>query len=137
MKHISVLCTCILLFGLLTIHVVQSAEQEDRYLQHFTLPTGEVVVVAEGEFEPRSIGSYSLRLYSGVMPEFPFDDFLDGVISRRDGTVESYRVLKSDGEFFSDAAGEAIQKFKYKPGTFKGKPVRFKLVEPFVFRLDK
>ena len=59
------------------------------------------------------------------------------VVVALDGSVESYRILKSDGEFFADSATDAIKKFKYKPGTFKGQPVRFKIVEPFVFRIEK
>ena len=59
------------------------------------------------------------------------------VVVALDGSVESYRILKSDGEFFADSAIDAIKKFKYKPGTFKGQPVRFQIVEPFVFRIEK
>lgn len=58
------------------------------------------------------------------------------VVVAQDGSVESYRVLKSDGEFFTDSVIDAIKKFKYKPGTFKGQPVRYKIVEPFVFRIE-
>ncbi|RMF58615.1 MAG: TonB family protein [Calditrichaeota bacterium] len=57
------------------------------------------------------------------------------VIVDTEGNVESYKVLSSDGEFFTQAAEEAIQKMKYKPETFQGKPVRFKIVEPFIFKL--
>jgi TonB family protein len=54
----------------------------------------------------------------------------------RKGAVEDYRLLRSDGDLFSAAVIEAIKKTRYKPGTYKGKPVQFKIVELYVFRLD-
>jgi hypothetical protein len=56
--------------------------------------TSTVVIVAEGELEPKSLGSYSLRTYAGADPRFPYDDFIAGIVRRRDGTVE--RVVFSD-----------------------------------------
>jgi Periplasmic lysozyme inhibitor of I-type lysozyme len=55
-------------------------------------------VVAEGEFEPRSIGSYSLRVYSGVPAEFPTDRFLTGIIRPRNGMLESVKFADLDGD---------------------------------------
>src|SRR5262245_21841842 len=56
--------------------------------------TSTVVVVAEGDFEPRSLGSYSVRIYAGLNPRFPYDHFIAGIVRPRDGTVE--HVLLSD-----------------------------------------
>ena len=61
-------------------------------------------------------------------------DVLFEVIVDRDGTVADYRVLRSDGELFTEAAIKALKKFRYKPGTFQGKPVKFKIVERFRFK---
>jgi ecotin len=50
----------------------------------------QTAVVAEGDFEARSIGSYSVRIYSRQSAQ-PDDDttfFSSGVIRARDGTVE-------------------------------------------------
>lgn len=58
------------------------------------LSTGEHVVITEGGYEPRSIGSYSLRVYSASNPRFPYDDFKAGVIRPRNGSLE--RLLVSD-----------------------------------------
>lgn len=69
----------------------------ERFLAKIKLPKGQMGVVAEGDFEPRSIGSYSVRLYSGANPIFPFDDFLSGVIRARDGFVKSTMVKTVDG----------------------------------------
>jgi hypothetical protein len=59
-------------------------------VQKLALPTGQTAVVAEGDFEARSIGSYSVRIYS-IQSTQPDDDttfFSSGVIRPRDGTVE-------------------------------------------------
>lgn len=58
------------------------------------------------------------------------------VIVDVDGKVESYEVLRSDGEYFTEAAAKAIRKFQYAPGTFRGQPVKYKIIEPFYFRLN-
>ena len=58
-------------------------------------------MVAEGDFEARSIGSYSVRIYSTQSAQ-PNDDttfFSSGVIRARDGTVEKVFLadLGNDG----------------------------------------
>lgn len=55
-----------------------------------------IVVVAEGDFEPRSVGSYSLRAYGGTNPRFPYDDFIAGTVWPRNGTVEDVRFSDLD-----------------------------------------
>lgn len=71
-----------------------AAPGAERHVESLRLPSGQSVVVAEGDLEPRSLGSYSLRLYSGRNPEFPLDDFVAGVIRPRYGTIA--RVLLED-----------------------------------------
>ena len=56
------------------------------------------IVVSENDYEPRSIGSLSIRVYGGRNPEFPFDDFIVGAIFARDGVIESVHVLDVDGD---------------------------------------
>ena len=60
---------------------------------------------------------------------------MEVTVDRR-GLVVEYRPLRSDGDLFTDAAIEAVKKTRYKPGTYKGKPVKFKIVELYVFKLD-
>ena len=57
------------------------------------------------------------------------------VIVGRDGSVESYRVLRSDGEHFTESALQAVKGMQYQPGTFRGNPIKFRIIEPFVFKL--
>ena len=56
------------------------------------------------------------------------------VVVGRDGKIKSHRVLRSGGELFTVAAERALEKYRYKPGTFKGKPVSYKIVELFRFK---
>lgn len=83
---------------LLISGAVLTAAEADRFVQKIKLPTGQTVVVAAGDFEPRSIGSYSVRLYSGVNPKFPTDDFRVGVIHERDGSIEKVVLADVDGD---------------------------------------
>ncbi|MCA3724112.1 MAG: hypothetical protein IM664_07100 [Phenylobacterium sp.] len=53
-------------------------------------------VADEGEGEPRSTGSYALRLYKAGDPSFPFDAFLAGAIRPRDGTLEALKFADID-----------------------------------------
>ncbi len=69
-----------------------------RHVNKTALPDGKVVVVAEGDFEPRSIGSYSVRLYTGESKRFPTDDFACGLIRERDGAIESVKLADVDGD---------------------------------------
>jgi hypothetical protein len=69
-----------------------------RFTQKVTLPTGPLIVVTEGEFEPRSVGSYSVRLYSAANPRFPADDFLAGLIQARDGHLDKLILADIDGD---------------------------------------
>ncbi len=63
-------------------------------------------------------------------------DVLIEVIVDRLGTIDEYRVLKSDGDLFTEAAVEALKKFRYKPGLYKNEPVRFKIIERFRFKMN-
>ena len=66
------------------------ASIENRYFE-VVLHDQRRVVVEEGVNEPRSIGSYSIRLY-GANQDFPYDDFINGLIRMRDGQVEDVRL---------------------------------------------
>lgn len=72
--------------------------QADRFVQKFAFPSGETVVVAEGDFEPRSVGSFSVRLYSGANPQFPTDDFVAGFIHERAGFIDKALIADVDGD---------------------------------------
>ena len=76
----------------------QKQKHSSRYANQHKLSTGLTVVVAEGDFEPRSIGSYSIRIYD-VNHDFPTDKFLYGTIRPRVGIIEQVRIkdINKDG----------------------------------------
>jgi len=79
-----------------------------------------------------------------VIPKYPEiylqtgtqGDVLIEVLVNRSGEIENYRILKSDGDLFTEASVEALEKFKYQPGKIGGKPVKFKIIERFRFKLN-
>jgi hypothetical protein len=74
-----------------------SGEEINRNKTHtITLSSGEYVVVSEGFGEPRSIGSYSLRIYSVLNPKYPYDNFVAGVILAREGVIEKVMAYDLD-----------------------------------------
>jgi len=77
------------------VHPIAEAE---RFAQKIKLPTGQTAVVAEGDFEPRSIGTYTVRIYSGRNPQFPTDRYLSGLIQERDGFIEKLLLADVDAD---------------------------------------
>ena len=57
----------------------------DRFITKIKLPTGQVAVVSEGEFEARSVGSFSVRLYQAASAGDETTFFSSGLIHARDG----------------------------------------------------
>lgn len=56
------------------------------------------VVVDEGAAEPRSIGSYAVRLYDGRRGATPHDAYVTGVVRPRDGTLANVDFADLDGD---------------------------------------
>jgi TonB family protein len=84
------------------------------------------------------------QYYKRVMPQYPDiymrtgtegDVFIEVVVDRK-GQIEDYRVLRSDGDYFTKAAIEALNEFRYKPGLYQGQPISFKTVERFRFKMQ-
>jgi hypothetical protein len=70
------------------------AAAQDRFVSKLTLPTGQTVVVEEGELEARSIGSFSVRLYEAAAAPDETTFFTDGLVRARDGVID--RVMLAD-----------------------------------------
>ena len=91
---------CAAVGALVTFAVV--AAGAERFVAKLALPTGQTAVVAEGDAEARSIGSYSVRLYaqsgSGASDADSADAtfFVAGLIEKRDGTIEAVRLADVD-----------------------------------------
>ena len=75
-----------------------------------TLADGRIVVVEENTLEPRSVGSYNVRLYGGRDPRFPYDDFVAGILVPRDGTIESANLLDTPDGKTRPVAGRRLRR---------------------------
>jgi TonB family protein len=51
------------------------------------------------------------------------------------GAIEDVRVVKSAGALLDAAAEEAVRRWKYRPATLNGCPVRVRLTVTVAFRL--
>jgi hypothetical protein len=71
-------------------------EENSQYRDILKLDSGQLLVVEESALEPRSVGSYVARVYSGRNPEFPFDDFVAGVILPRHGVLAKVCALPAE-----------------------------------------
>jgi len=87
--------------SLLLVATFACAGSDGLFSERVDTADGRVIVIAEAQLEPRSIGSYSIRMYSGRNPKFPYDDFLTGVIHPRDGMIIAARL--------SDVGGDEIE----------------------------
>jgi hypothetical protein len=80
--------------------LAQPAWAAERFAQKVPLDKGLVAVVAEGEFEARSTGSYTVRAYfdaeAGPGNETTF--YAAGLVRPRDGTVRSAAPLARPGQ---------------------------------------
>ncbi len=85
-------------------NVAYGSDLQDIRTEQAYLSSGKLAVASEGNIEPRSIGSYALRIYTAATPEFPFDDFIVGTVNSRDGSIE--KVITHD--FDRDGLDEII-----------------------------
>ena len=83
--------------GLLLAASAHGAAQ-DRFVSKLTHPTGKTLVVAEGEFEARSVGSFSLRLYEAAAAPDDTTFFISGLVHARNGFVEKVILADIDGD---------------------------------------
>jgi hypothetical protein len=125
MKKAIIASGLVLLTGL-----AYGSERSLRFVKKFQIPnSAKVVVVAEGDFEPRSTGSYTVRLYGGNSAKFPTDDFVAGLIRPRNGTIETVRFDDIDGDVRPEivvlvrSAGSgaylSADAFRFRPGSLE------------------
>jgi phage protein D len=76
-----------------------SGADDVRFVAKLVLANGQTAVVAEGDLEARSIGTYTVRLYgpvSGSTAEGDTTSFVAGLFEKRDGTIESVALADID-----------------------------------------
>jgi hypothetical protein len=74
------------------------ASESDRFITKVKLPSGQTAVIAEGDFEARSIGSFSVRLYDVAAAEDETTFFTAGLICSRDGIIEKVVLADVGGD---------------------------------------
>jgi len=77
---------------------MSNAADSERFLEKIRLPSGQTAVIAEGDFEARTIGSFSVRLYDTAPPGDETTFFRVGIVRPRDGTVENVVLADVDGD---------------------------------------
>lgn len=78
---------------------IAKASDSDRFVKSYAYSTNLCVVVTEGDFEWRSIGSYTIRLHEMVDDQRePAGEFYSGLVRPRDGTVEAVLFKDVDGD---------------------------------------
>lgn len=77
-------------------NVLLHAAEPHRFIKKIALPSGQTVVIAEGDFEARSIGSFSVRLYADAPPADMTTFFSAGLICSRSGTIEKIDLADVD-----------------------------------------
>lgn len=91
------------LFVSLFLVIISACEilPEEKYESELvlTLQPEVIIVVSQGNLEPLSLGSYSLRVYQVLNANFPYDNYVTGLIEPRDGAVEELqgRDINGDG----------------------------------------
>lgn len=89
----------ILQFAIVSLLTVpMGAVAQERFTSKLTTATGQTVVVAEGDFEARSIGSFSVRLYAAAAAPDETTFFVAGLVRARDGVVEDAILADVDGD---------------------------------------
>ena len=85
-----------------TALMAASPSGENRWVSKLRLNPEVVVVVAEGDLEPRSTGSFTVRAYradaEATRKGFDVDAYLGGALCRREGSVESVSAVDVNGD---------------------------------------
>lgn len=83
----------------LTVLIISAVKADHHFVEKLRLQTGETVVVAEGELEPRSIGSFTVRLFGeAAEPGWDTTYYLSGLLHERDGVIEEVVLEDLDGD---------------------------------------
>ncbi len=86
----------ILLAALAVSSCATKSETTDHH--ELRLQSNVVAIVSEGPLEPRSLGSYSLRIYQILDPKYPYDNYVAGMLVPRDGSIEALKAKDINGD---------------------------------------
>ena len=77
-----------------TLHAAES----EQLIEIIKITSGQILVVAEGNFKARSIGSYSARIYDVALSEDESTFFSAGQYRARDGEIEKLVFADDHGD---------------------------------------
>ena len=79
--------------------VLESTGQHTIRLQkEIKLQPDVIAVLSEASLEPRSIGSYSLRIYRVLETRFPYNNYVAGTIELRNGSIKTFKGQDINGD---------------------------------------
>ncbi len=92
------------------------------------------------DFMPEPIGGLTELQKKVVYPEIERRAQVEGKVLVKayideDGNVAKVEIVKGVDEGLNEAALNAVEKTKFKPGMQRGKPVKVKVIIPIVFKL--
>jgi len=99
-QKMKILACLLCAVALLTSSTLPTVAAEIRFVQKLKLSATQTAVVAEGDLEARSGGSYSVRVYATEDTQ-PGDDttfFTAGVVQERDGFIEKIALADVNGD---------------------------------------
>ena len=99
MNHSKPFIASLLLAALVGAAFAGTAHAAERFSEKVSISSGLVAVVSEGDFEARSIGSYSVRVYfdSSAQSGNETTFYAAGLLRARDGTVRSSAPIQVAG----------------------------------------
>jgi len=74
------------------------AATQDRFVSKLKHPTGKTLVIAEGDFEARSTGSFIIRLYDAAAAPDETAFFTSGLVRAREGVIEKVLLADVNGD---------------------------------------
>lgn len=89
--------------------------------------------IADLDQKPRPIYQPGPMLNSKIRKSMPGTVYIIFVVDEN-GRVQNPKVQSSDGAVFEKAALNAVKKWKFEPGKRNGKPVRFRMRVPIIFK---
>ena len=135
----------LLLVGLLLLMSFSACSSTNSQSERKEKVINETEISSEGEFISYDIEptvDLNELAQNVVYPEDARRAGIEGkvevnVLINKDGTIRKTKIISSSNELLNQAAIDAVNKTKFKPGIKKGKPMISWLKIPIAFRLVK
>lgn len=111
-------------------------EQPIRSVPAVPDPIGVYPAVPAGGSQPRVIDKVSPRYPVAAKRANVGGAVVIRVIVRKDGSVDEVEVLKDLPHGLGEAAAEAVRRWKFRPGTYRGEPIDVYYTVTVNYRMD-